>query len=163
MRFHLTLGYEHNSLSPRNVVWRREDGPASLRLIDFARSEPHWCDTNYTCCCELSRLGRNLGCGLRLSEVRNFVGQRKTREELGRVAAVQHELEEQARREVELGRTVAAVVVDGPQPERAETVQGGVVTGQKRKASNGRKGRGRDDGAASRPSTPRQRPAKRKA
>uniref|UniRef100_A0A0K3CN80 Proteophosphoglycan ppg4 n=1 Tax=Rhodotorula toruloides TaxID=5286 RepID=A0A0K3CN80_RHOTO len=146
MRFHLSLQHKHESLSSRNVVWRPDEGSTSLRLIDFASSEPHKC-TGKSVCSELE-----------------FAAKRRTRqavkEELLRVATVQQELERQATREAALWWTVTAGVGEG---ERLETGPCEVELGQKRKASPGREGGDGNEGFESPPATPRQRPAKRMA
>ncbi|KAL7337749.1 hypothetical protein BJY59DRAFT_703199 [Rhodotorula toruloides] len=163
MRFHLSIQHSHESLSPRNVVWRPDEGPASLRLIDFARSEPHQC-TGKSLCSELHGLGSRLEWGLGRPEFSEFAAKHRTRqavkEELSRVATVQQELEKQAVREAALWWTVTAREAE---QRCAENGPCEVEARHKRKASPGREGGNDDDGFDSPPATPRQRPAKKMA
>lgn len=110
LRFH-SNNFRHNSLNPRNVVWKPAAGPSSMRLIDFARSDTHNC-ADLADCLELQVLWVELKCPMFQEDVRNFVEKGRVeqimKEELSRVAQVQHELEEQARRENGLSWTVIA-------------------------------------------------------
>ncbi|GAA6055773.1 hypothetical protein NBRC10513_002464 [Rhodotorula toruloides] len=62
VRFHLKLEACHGSLKADNVVWKREVGASSFRLIDFARSDDEdcMCRTEYPCCEELITLAKSL-------------------------------------------------------------------------------------------------------
>ncbi|KAK4331232.1 hypothetical protein RTBOTA2_006685 [Rhodotorula toruloides] len=60
LRLHLVLNYSHESLGGRNIVWKPEVGPSSLRLIDFARTRPHNCRPMTRCCYESTSLKQDV-------------------------------------------------------------------------------------------------------
>ncbi|BGP11616.1 hypothetical protein JCM10049v2_007526 [Rhodotorula toruloides] len=62
VRFHLKLEACHCSLRADNVVWKREIGASSFRLIDFARSDDGdcVCREDRLCCEELTTLAKSL-------------------------------------------------------------------------------------------------------
>lgn len=104
MRFHLKLEACHCSLRADNVVWKREIGASSFRLIDFARSDDGdcVCREDRLCCEELTTLAKSLA----WADMVEMVAEERERLEVAEALAVVGEeqrcLTEQAHREEQL-------------------------------------------------------------